>query len=357
MDFDFWQLPEEELTRRAAALPALLLRWYDAHHRTLPWRDAPTPYRVWVSEIMLQQTRVAAVLPYFDRFLRALPDIPALAHAPEEQLMKLWEGLGYYSRARNLQRAAVRVLEEYGGVLPGTAEALQTLPGIGEYTAGAIASIAFGQRVPAIDGNGLRVFARVFRNDADIASAKTRRQYRALAQTLLPERAGDFNQALMELGATVCLPNGAPHCDACPLAALCIAHEDGCEGAFPVKAKRTPRRVEQLALTLILCGDAVLLQRRPSAGLLAGLWAFCTLPDPQCAGFTVLHEAALPPARHIFTHVEWRMQARAITVAERLPLPGCVWATRADLRERYAIPSAYRAYTRALFSLLPARDA
>ena len=199
-----------------------LLHWFWANHRVLPFRSDPTPYHVWVSEIMLQQTRVAAAVPYYERFVQELPDIPALAACEEERLLKLWEGLGYYSRVRNLQKAARIVCEQYGGQLPGDLAALKKLPGIGDYTAGAIASIGFGVPAPAVDGNVLRVFARLYNDEGDIMqpAVKASTTQKVMAQQPA-EAPGDFNQALMELGALVCTP-GQPDCAACPLQALCL---------------------------------------------------------------------------------------------------------------------------------------
>lgn len=352
MDWDFWMLSQDEMTYRMAAIPEKLLAWYDAGNRKLPWRDKPTPYRVWISEIMLQQTRVQAVLPYFERFIAALPDVQALSEVPDDQLMKLWEGLGYYSRAKNLKRAAKIIICEMDGVIPDTAEQLKLLPGIGEYTAGAIASIAYQRRTPAVDGNVLRVLARVFRNEADILNTGVKRHYRDLLTQMLPSRAGDFNQALMELGAVVCAPNGEPRCDACPLAAICIAHQDGCETALPVKAPKAKRKVEQHVLTLIICKNEILIKKRPESGVLAGLWAFYDMEHPEFFGMSVLREQELPHAKHIFTHIEWHMSARAIFVAERTQMPDGIWVTYSEIQNQYAIPTAYRAYTKLLPELL-----
>ncbi len=217
--------PSQKDARR---LSTALLDWFSLAQRTLPWRSEPTPYRVWVSEIMLQQTRVEAVKPYFARFMEKLPDVEALANVPEEELLSLWEGLGYYNRARNLQKAAQTVMTEYDGKLPHTKEELLKLSGIGEYTAAAIASIAFGEAVPAVDGNVLRVLARLFGIDANIRAEKNKKAFTALDAALLPKKhAGDFNQAMMELGATVCLPNGEPHCEYCPFAGDCVAYREG----------------------------------------------------------------------------------------------------------------------------------
>ena len=252
-----------------------LLHWFHANHRILPFRSDPTPYHVWLSEIMLQQTRVSAALPYYERFLTALPDIPALAACEEEKLHKLWEGLGYYSRVRNLQKAAKLVCAQYGGELPADYDALRALPGIGDYTAGAIASISFGLPVPAVDGNVLRVFSRLYNDDRLITDPKVKRAFTARVMEHQPPAApGDYNQALMELGALVCVPNGAPLCAQCPLAHLCAAYAAGTAITLPRKAAPKARRIEPVTLALVRSPEGVLLQQRPEKGLLAGLWEF-----------------------------------------------------------------------------------
>ena len=263
-----------------------LLNWFYANHRILPFRSDPTPYHVWLSEIMLQQTRVSAALPYYERFLAALPDIPALAACEEEKLHKLWEGLGYYSRVRNLQKAAKIVCEQYGGELPADYDALRALPGIGDYTAGAIASISFGLPVPAVDGNVLRVFSRLYNDDGLITDPKVKRAFTARVMEHQPPAApGDYNQALMELGALVCVPNGAPLCEQCPLAHLCQARAAGTALSLPRKAAPKARRIEPVTLAVVRSPAGVLLQQRPEKGLLAGkslcLWC-CgkTKPSP-----------------------------------------------------------------------------
>ena len=251
-----------------------LLEWFYENQRILPFRTDPSPYHVWLSEIMLQQTRVSAALPYYERFLAALPDIPALAACEEEKLHKLWEGLGYYSRVRNLQKAAHIVCEQYGGQLPADYDALRALPGIGDYTAGAIASISFGLAVPAVDGNVLRVFSRLYNDPGVITEPPVKRAFTArVMEHQPPEKAGDYNQALMELGALVCVPNGAPLCEQCPLASLCEARRAGTALELPHKAAPKARRIEPV--TVVLAEDAegrFLLQQRPQKGLLAGLW-------------------------------------------------------------------------------------
>lgn len=341
----------EETLKRLDRLPVPLLRWYRENARVLPWRSLPTPYRVWVSEIMLQQTRVAAVMEYFNRFMDALPTVEALAGADEDELMKLWQGLGYYNRARNLQRAARQVTGELGGVFPDTYEALRTLCGVGEYTAGAIASIAFGRPVPAVDGNVLRVVARITGDAADITSPATKKKVADLLRAVLPtDLPGDFNQAMMELGATVCLPNGAPLCAQCPAAEFCAAHLTGREQELPVKAPKKERKVEERTVFLIFYRKKVAIRRRPRKGLLAGLWEY---PNEQnAAPEQALEDFGVLPlcleyggtGKHIFTHLEWHMDAVVVTASDgRLP-PDWVWADRADLRTRYAVPNAFQCF-------------
>ena len=257
-----------------------LLAWYNLNGRTLPWRSVVTPYRTWVSEIMLQQTRVGAVIPYFERFMEELPDVSALAAVSEERLLKLWEGLGYYSRARNLQKAAKIVVSDFGGALPQSYHALLSLPGIGEYTAAAIASINFSEPVAAVDGNLLRVAARVSGCGEDIMDAKVRRLFRQrLDAAIDANRPGAYNQAMMDLGATVCLPNGAPKCEICPARTVCEAYKNGLTEVLPVRAKKKSRRVEERTVLLLFQGRKVALRKRPDTGLLAGLWEYPNLPE------------------------------------------------------------------------------
>ena len=339
-----------------AIVPALL-DWYDAGHRDLPWRALPTPYRVWVSEIMLQQTRVEAVRGYFARWMDALPDIPSLAAADEDVYLKLWEGLGYYSRVRNLHRAAVQVCEQYGGVLPADYDRLLALPGVGEYTAGTVASIGFGIPVPAVDGNVLRVAARLDNDFTPITDAKFKKKTRERFAALMPEdRPGDLNQALMELGAMVCLPNGAPRCGDCPVQHLCEGYHRGSAALLPLRAAKKARRVEERTVLLVRCGGLVGLRRRPDTGLLAGLWELPSLDGALSPA--VLREAldgmgwrvekllSLRPAKHIFTHVEWRMTGCEVTLAA--PADGLTFVTPSALRAEYALPSAFRSFLRVL---------
>ncbi|MDO5491064.1 MAG: A/G-specific adenine glycosylase, partial [Bacillota bacterium] len=288
-----------------------LLRWYDENRRDLPWRREPSPYHVWLSEIMLQQTRVEAVRGYYARFLERLPDIPSLAQAEEDVYLKLWEGLGYYSRVRNLHRAAVQITEERGGRIPRTAKELLSLPGIGPYTAAAIASICFGERIPAIDGNLLRIFARMTGFDQDIKSSAAKKEAAAYFDGLFPDdRPGDVNQALMDLGATVCLPRGTPLCGNCPWRSRCAAHRNGTEEQFPFTGSKKPRTIEEKTVFLIYYDQQLVLRKRSETGLLAGLYEFPNTPGTlsrakattylRDLGFDALRMQALPPARHIF---------------------------------------------------------
>ena len=335
-----------------------LLEWFYKNRRSLPFREDPTPYHVWLSEVMLQQTRVSAVLPYYYRFLEALPDIPALAACGEEKLHKLWEGLGYYSRVRNLQKAAKLVCAQYGGQLPADYAALLALPGSGEYTAGALASISFGLPVPAVDGNVLRVFSRLYNDPGVITEPAVKKAFTArVMEHQPPEKAGDYNQALMELGALVCVPNGAPLCGQCPLAEVCLARAADTTAQLPQKAKPKPRKIVPVTLALVESPAGFLVQQRPQKGLLAGLWQPVLWEDEHLLQAEVLARlaalgldtgtaapAALPAAKHIFTHIEWLMSGVQLRVAAQSAPAGYVWANREQLRTTYTLPGAFRAY-------------
>ncbi len=335
-----------------------LLDWFRGNARALPWREEPTPYRVWVSEIMLQQTRVETVKPYFHRFTAALPDIQALAECEEEKLLKLWEGLGYYNRVRNMQSAAQTLMQEYQGELPADYQELLKLKGIGHYTAGAIASIAYKIPVPAVDGNVLRVIARVANDNSDIMKQSVRNKVEAALQKVMPEdAASDFNQALMELGAMVCVPNGAPQCEKCPWQNFCEARRLDCWNCLPVKSKAKPRRIEEKTVFIIRDGEKIVLHKRPSKGLLAGLYEF-----PNAEGHLSEQEALLwvkeqklspiriqklENAKHIFSHVEWHMTGYVVRVDELADnKSGMLFVEAADSQENYPIPAAFGAYTK-----------
>lgn len=338
-----------------------LLEWYDKCRRILPWREDPTPYHVWVSEIMLQQTRVEAVKPYYKRFMEYLPDIDSLAVAEEQLLLKLWEGLGYYNRVRNLQKAAQQVMELYDGKMPGKYEELLKLKGIGSYTAGAIASIAFGRGVPAVDGNVLRVISR-YRMDASFISDEKvkKRVEQDLLQVMPEDRPGDFNQAMMELGAMVCLPNGEPHCEECPLREGCLAYQNNCMTEYPKKALKKARTIEEKTVLIIQDANKAALHKRPNKGLLAGMYEFPVMEGYQTAeqvisylkenGLQPLHIKALEDSRHIFSHKEWHMKGYAIRVDELAPknrkngAQDWLFVEPVRTQAEFPIPSAFAAY-------------
>lgn len=389
--------PQENILKNIETLDAIaapLLRWFHSEKRALPWREEPTPYRVWVSEIMLQQTRVEAVKPYFERFVAALPDVRALARADEDTLMKLWEGLGYYSRARHLQSAARLICSDHGGEIPARFDDLLALPGIGRYTAGAVASIAFGERRPAVDGNVLRVIMRLLACPADILKESTKRAVEEALIAHLPENAGDFNQALMELGALVCLPRGAARCPSCPLERLCLAKEANLQAELPQKTPPKRRRTEKLTIFLLSKNGKIALEKRPAHGLLAGLWGFPAMEGHlkkneaakalQALGLIPAKLHALPAAQHIFSHITWQMVGWHVELAEtssdepsaatksspastevveanarpaslrlheatapydtQTKTPPLLWATAQEIADIYSVPAAYRSY-------------
>ncbi len=359
-----------------------LLDWYASCARVLPWRENTDPYRVWLSEIMLQQTRVEAVKPYYERFLAQMPDIRALADAEEEKLLKLWEGLGYYSRVRNLKKAAVVICEKYGGRFPKQYKDILSLPGIGAYTAGAIASISFGLPEPAVDGNVLRVLARLREDGADISDPKRKKQITEELRVIYPaDRSGDFTQSLMELGALVCLPNGLPLCAQCPLSGICQARIHGSQMQFPVKRGKKARRKEVKTVFVLCSNQRIAVEKRPPKGLLADLWQFPMadglLSEEDAVhwicerGYQVEAVEAIGHRKHIFTHVEWEMHGYLAKLAGPAQLsPGTLpeltelslsalekqslvderftWVTADELQEAYSLPSAFQPFFRYL---------
>ena len=334
-----------------------IVAWYRENARDLPWRREVSPYRTLVSEIMLQQTRVEAVKPYFERFLAALPTIRDLAEVSEERLLKLWQGLGYYSRARNLKKCAEAVLREHGGVIPSRVEELKKLPGIGPYTAGAISAFAYGLDATAVDGNVLRVGARLFAEPGDILDPKTRALIESRFAEILPRRqASDFGQGLIELGALVCLPKVEPKCEICPLAPYCEANAGGLVSSLPYRSPKAKRRIEKKTVLLVRSAETILIRRRPPKGLLAGLFEPPSLEgEPnESEALAFLRALGLEPlriergedAKHIFTHVEWQMSSYVVSIAEperKIPEPYLL-TTPPELAERYPLPSAYSAY-------------
>ena len=333
-------------------LPEAVLTWYDRSHRELPWRQDREPYHIWLSEIMLQQTRVAAVKGYYSRFLQALPAIADLAACDDDALHKLWEGLGYYSRVRNLKKAAQVILERHGGIFPGEYGAIRALPGIGDYTAGAICSICFDFPTPAVDGNVLRVISRLNDDPTPIDTDAHKKAVRAALEEIYPARAGDFTQALMELGATVCGPNREPDCENCPCREFCLGCARGTAGKLPVKGEKKERKCQKLTVFIFSCDGKYALEKRQNTGLLAGLWQF-----PNISGHLSVQEAisqaermGLQPRQilrtversHIFTHIQWDMQGIYLEVA--CPVKEYQWMDPQTIRTQAALPTAFRQF-------------
>lgn len=334
-----------------------VIQWYRENHRDLPWRNTRDPYRIWVSEIMLQQTRVEAVKRYYERFLSELPTVKELAEVPEDRLMKLWEGLGYYNRARNMQKAARQVMEEYQGEFPHTYDTIRSLAGIGNYTAGAVSSFAFGIPKPAVDGNVLRVLSRILASEEDIMKACVRSWMERAVEEVIPEQnASDFNQGLIELGALICVPNGDPRCRECPAAGLCLAREKGIQTRLPVKAKAKARRIEKRTVLIFRDARGVAIRKRLSRGLLAGLYELPNveghLTGRQAAdygksiGLMPVRVRKLEEAKHIFSHVEWHMIGYEMLVDELEKSCGAemIFAKKEELETVYSIPSAFESY-------------
>ena len=331
------------------ALPELLLEWYRENRRDLPWRQTKEPYHIWVSEIMLQQTRVEAVKGYYARFLERLPDIAALAACPDDELHKLWEGLGYYSRVRNLKKAAQLIQEKHAGVFPRDHGSVLALPGVGDYTAGAICSIAFGLPTPAVDGNVLRCLARL-RSDAEaIDLPQVKKRVRQELEAIYPaDCPGEFTQALMELGATVCVPNGEPKCDLCPCRAVC----PGDWKHYPVKLPKKPKKQENRTVFLLRCGERWAIEKRPDRGLLAGLWQFPNESGHFSAEEAVrwAEEKGLHPRNversmdrsHIFTHIRWELRGWLLEVDT--PAGAFDWRTLEEIDAQAALPTAFRQF-------------
>ena len=340
------------MTDILSQLPGALLPWYDAGHRDLPWRRDREPYHIWLSEIMLQQTRAEAVKGYYARFLEALPSIADLAQCDDDALHKLWEGLGYYSRVRNLKKAAIAIMDHHGGDFPSTFKEVLALPGIGDYTAGAICSIAFGLPTPAVDGNVLRVVARITDDDTPIDLPAYKKAVRERLEAIYPDRAGDFTQALMELGATLCGPNWAPRCGECPCREFCLARKNGTAETLPVKLPKKGRRMEDMTLFIASCDGRYAIRKRPSTGLLADLWEFPHVPGKldTADALAAAQQLGLKPVeifrsldrKHIFTHIQWQMRGYFLEVTECTE--GLVWLTAEEIRRDAALPTAFRQF-------------
>lgn len=358
-----------------------LLTWYDSHARVLPWRENPEPYAVWISEIMLQQTRVEAVKPYFDRWMKAFPTISSLAAATEQEVVKLWEGLGYYSRVRNIHKTAKIIMESYGGQLPPSFDELIKLPGIGEYSAGSIGSIAFQIPVPCVDGNVLRVITRITAEDADIAVAVTKKLLTGWVREIVPkDRPGDFNQSLMELGATVCLPNGQPECESCPVSFLCKAYLQNRTADFPVKKAKPLRKKETKTVLILIQEGKIAVRKRPDNGLLAGLWEYPNYPGElneqdirkllENKSLSPISLVKLKKSKHIFTHIEWHMSGYLAVLPDDNPdlqyfhesgaaystETEYTWVESAFLRDRLTVPTAFKVYHQALLDTIQTKS-
>ena len=333
-------------------LPGALLPWYEINKRDLPWRRDRDPYHVWLSEIMLQQTRVEAVKGYYTRFLAALPTIEALANCEDDILHKLWEGLGYYSRVRNLKKAAQVIMTEHGGLFPEEYALVRALPGIGDYTAGAICSICFDQLTPAVDGNVLRVMSRIQNDDTPIDQPARKKEVQRQLAEIYPGEAGNFTQALMELGATLCGPNRKPDCENCPCKAFCLGYKERTAEKLPVKSPKKGRKQDNITVFILRCGDSFALEKRPESGLLAGLWQFPNIPGSlnMAQGLNFIKTWKLQPRQplrevtrqHIFTHIKWHMQGLYIEVSEKQD--AFTWLTAQEIRNHTALPTAFRQF-------------
>lgn len=348
---------EKKIRQIPRDLPDLIIPWYQKNKRDLPWRIDPTPYHVWVSEIMLQQTRVEAVKAYYQRFLEALPEISDLAEAPEDRLLKLWEGLGYYNRVRNMQKAASQIQADYHGKFPQTYEAILSLPGIGTYTAGAISSFAFGLPKPAVDGNVLRVITRITGDTSDIAKQSTKLKVeRALEEMLPKDNSSDFNQGLIELGAVLCGPKGDPKCQLCPVTPYCQAKKKKLISKIPVKSKSKTRKIQKKTVLIFRDNNLLALRKRENRGLLAGLYEFPNVEGyldedkltKYCKeiGLMPVRIKKLDSAKHIFSHIEWHMIGYEILVdeLEKTNQAGFLFVSPRDIKENFSIPSAFSAY-------------
>ena len=335
-----------------ALLPQALLPWYEANKRQLPWRGDKDPYHIWLSEIMLQQTRVEAVKGYYAHFLETLPTIAALANADDELLHKLWEGLGYYSRVRNLKKAAETIMQEHDGIFPREYSQVRALSGIGDYTAGAICSIAFDQPTPAVDGNVLRVISRLTDDDTPIDTSAYKKQVQINLAEIYPAQAGAFTQALMELGATVCGPNREPDCEICPCKAFCLGKKSGRAEQLPIKTPKRAKKEQDMTVFILNCKDRYALEKRPNKGLLAGLWQFPNvtgkLETPEA--LQKLEKMGIHPQelhrqverKHIFTHIVWQMRGYYLSVKECND--AYTWLTPEEIRDQAALPTAFRQF-------------
>lgn len=330
-----------------------LVDWHEENQRPLPWRADREPYHVWISEIMLQQTRIEAVISYYQRFMQALPTVESLSRISEEELLKLWEGLGYYSRARNLKKAAETIMNEYGGQFPTSAAELRKLPGIGEYTAGAIASLCFNEPVPAVDGNVLRVISRITGSRKNVMETETKKEVTALLTAIMPPQSGSFNEGLMELGEMICLPNALPRCGDCPVRNYCTACKENTVLELPVREKKVKRKKEEKTVYLLMTEDGeIAIEKRENKGLLAGMYQL-----PNTAGYadeeqikskvkgwglTPTDISFVKDVKHVFTHIDWLMKGWMVRVKKKNDT--FIWATPEQLREQVPLPTAFQKF-------------
>ena len=327
-----------------------IVKWYQAQEKTLPWKQDKDPYHVWISEIMLQQTRIEAVKKYYIRFMKQLPTIQDVANASEEQLLKLWEGLGYYSRVRNIKKAAIQIIQENQGKMPTNYKELLKMPGIGDYTAGAIASISYGEKVPTVDGNVLRVISRILASKENVLLKKKKKDITNQLQKIMPEEAGDFNEGLMELGEKICLPNTTPICNKCPIQKYCTACKENLTTEIPVRIKKQKRKIEKRTIFILEYKNKIAINKRPKTGILANLYEF-----PNILGEVT--EQEIPQilkqwniqfknlkmkksAKHIFTHIEWDMIAYEIEVKNKNTI--WTWVTEQEMEKQYPLPTAFK---------------
>ena len=327
-----------------------IVKWYQNQEKTLPWKQDKEPYHIWVSEIMLQQTRIEAVKKYYTRFMQELPTIHDLANVSEEKLLKLWEGLGYYSRAKNLKKAAIQIEQEYEGKIPTNYKELLKLPGIGEYTAGAIASISYQEKVPAVDGNVLRVVSRVLGSKKDVLLPETKKEFTKQLLEIIPKEAGDFNEGLMELGEKICIPNTPPLCEKCPIQKFCMAYKENLTTEIPVRVKKQKRKIQERTVFILKYKNQIAIRKRKETGILANLYEFPNIlgkvKEEQISkilkqwNLQFKNLQKMKNEKHIFTHVEWHMCAYEIEVKNKNA--EWIWATEEELKNQYPLPTAFK---------------
>lgn len=332
-----------------------ILEWYKNNHRKLPWRETKDPYKIWISEIMLQQTQVNTVIDYYNRFIQVFPNVYALAQAKEDDILKLWEGLGYYTRARKMMLCAREIVEKHEGVFPEDYEKVLKLPGIGPYTAGAVLSIAYNKPLPAVDGNVMRVLSRQFNIQEDTSKPQTRKIFEEKVKKLLPKDCCHFNQSLMELGATICIPKN-PKCHSCPVDLFCIAKKHNLQTLLPVKTKKSKKRMQKMALAYVKYENQVLLVKRDAQGLLGGLWGFPIVEIGEKAGYESVEQELMMKfgisvefvklksrAKHIFTHLVWEMILVEYKAFQKVTIdfPTITWIEE-DSIDQYPLPTAFK---------------